>query len=70
MEEGLEKTRLSDEEEDDPWEIEDVRLDGGGMVIEKGKWGTTCESSECGHSTPSLRDAYCLSACVFWPITV
>jgi hypothetical protein len=31
MEEGLEKTELSDEEEDDAWEIEkDVHLDGEG----------------------------------------
>jgi hypothetical protein len=38
MEEGLEKTKLSDEEEDDAWEIEkDVHLDGEGEA--RGRYG-------------------------------
>lgn len=38
MEEGLEKTELSDEEEYDAWEIEkDVHLDGEGEA--RGRYG-------------------------------
>jgi hypothetical protein len=38
MEEGLEKTELSDEEEDDTWEVEKgVHLDGEGEA--RGRYG-------------------------------